>query len=174
MVAALRELFAKSRHPSQEDKESAAQMLSSILEQAQAIGHAHATDEVERAIAWGGKFQNVLSSAWNIVTNFVNRIAQWFAQQEATGEDITEQDIEDKIDSLAETVAGVEVAAAIEEDVQLSLYLAGVALVKSIAQPGACKFCLNKAAADPVPIDEFEPPPYHSRCRCSTAPADEE
>lgn len=174
MVATLRELYAKSRQPSHEDKESAAQTLASILEQAQQIGRVHAADEQQRAIAWGGKFQDALSSAWNIVANFVNRIAQWFADAAASGEDVTEADIEDKIDSLAETVAGVEVAAAIEEEILTELTLAGVALVKSIAQPGACESCLSKAAADPVPINDFEPPPYHSRCRCSTAPADEE
>lgn len=175
MVAALRELFAKSRHPSHDDKEAAAQTLADIIEQAKALGKAHASDEAqERAIAWGGKFQDILSSAWNIVTNFVNRIAEWFADQQASGEDVTEDEIEEKVESLAETVAGVEVAAAIEEEIWQELYLAGVSMVKSIAQPGACQFCQDKASEGAKPIDQFEPPPYHSRCKCSTAPADEE
>ena len=175
MVAALRELFAKSQHPSHEDKEAVAQILADIIQQAQAIGYAHATDEThERAIAWGGKFQNALSSAWNIVTNFAGRIAQWFSGQEAAGEDVTPEDIEDKIESLAETVAGFEVAAAIEEEVLRELTFAGVAMVKSIAQPGCCENCRARADAGAQPIDQFEPPPYHGRCRCNTAPADEE
>lgn len=174
-MTALRELFAKSRHPSHEDKESCAHTLASILEQAQAIGHVHASDETqERAIAWGGKFQDVLSSAWNIVTNFVNRIAEWFTEQEASGEDVSEEDITEKIESLADTVAGVEVAAAIEEDILTELTLAGVAKVRAIAQPGACEACIERAEAGPQPIDDFEPPPYHSRCRCATGVADEE
>lgn len=175
MVATLRELFAKSKHPSHDDKESAAHILADIIRQAQAIGHAHATDEVQqRAIAWGGKFQDALSSAWNIVTNFVNRIAEWFNGQEAAGEDVTEEEIVEKVESLADTVAGVEVAAAIEEDVLQELYLAGVGKVKPIAQPDACDDCKARAEAGAQPINDFEPPPYHSRCRCSSAPADEE
>lgn len=175
MVATLRELFAHGKHPSHDDQESAAQTLAHIIEQAQAIGRAHASDETqERAIAWGGKFQDTLSSAWNIVTNFVQRIAEWFTGKEASGEDVTEQDIVDKVDSLAETVAGVEVASAIEEEIWKELYFAGVKMVKSIAQPGACSDCVARADAAPVPINDFDPPPYHSRCRCNSAPADEE
>lgn len=175
MVAALREIFAKSKQPSHEDKETAANILADIIEQAQAIGRAHTNDEThDRAIAWGGKFQQVLSSAWNIVTNFVNRIAEWFTDQKTTGEDITEADITDKVESLAETVAGVEVAAAIEEEILRELTFVGVSMVKAIAQPDACDECKERAEAGAQPIDDFEPPPYHSRCRCSTAPADEE
>lgn len=175
MVSVLRELFAKSKHPSHDDKESAASMIASIIRQAQDIGHAHAAqDEHERSIAWGGKFTDALSSAWNIVTNFVQRIAEWFTKQESSGADITEQDIIDKVDSLAEQVGSVEVHAAIEQSVWETLYFAGVKMMRSIAQPGACEACQAKADEGPVPIDDFEPPPYHGRCRCSGAPADEE
>jgi len=174
MVAALREIFAKAKHPSHEDKESAAHILADIIEQAQAIGHAHATDEIERAIAWGGKFQDALSSAWNIVNNFVNRIAQWFTGQEAAGEDVTEADVVEKVDSLAEQVAGVEVAAAIEEEVLQGLTFAGVSMVRVVNQPGACDDCVARAEAGAQPINDFEPPPYHSKCKCSSAPADED
>jgi hypothetical protein len=169
----LRELYATRKQPTQEDKESAAHTLAGILEQAQAIGHAHATDEVARSIAWGGKFTNVLNSAWDIVTTFVSRIADWFTQQQAAGEDVSDSDLAEKIDSLAEQVGGFEVAAAIEESVLQELTFAGVQMVKSAAQPGACEDCQDKADADPVPINDFEPPPYHGKCRCSTAPVDE-
>lgn len=176
MVIALRELFAKSKHPSHGDKEACVQTLVSILEQAQAIGHAHVAQEEpqERAIAWGGKFQDLLSSAWNIVNHFVNRIAQWFTGQQASDEPITEEAIVEKVDSLAGQVASVEVHAAIEEDIVRELTLAGVKKVKSVCEPDACQDCQDKAAADPVSIDEYEPPPYHGRCRCGTIPADEE
>jgi hypothetical protein len=168
MVATLRELFAKARRPSQDDKERAVHVLASIIEQAKAIGHAHASQEEERATAWGGKFQHALSSAWNIVNNFVQRIADWFAGQD----EVTEEDVEAEVDSLAERVASYEVATAIEEQVLETLYFAGVTMVQSIAQPGACQPCQDKADDGPKPINDFDPPPYHGGCRCSAAPAD--
>lgn len=168
MVTALRELFAKSAQPSQEDKESAAHTLASILEQARAIGHAHAAQEEQRGIAWGGKFTDVLGSAWNIVEAFVQRVREWFSRQT----EVSEEDVEAEVASLAERVASVEVAAAIESEVLRELTLAGVLLVKSMAQPGACEPCQSKAEEDPVPIDDFDSPPYHGSCRCSTVPAD--
>ena len=167
MVSALRELFAKSKHPSQEDKESAAHTLAHIIEQAKAIGHAHAIDETQRGMAWGGKFQDALSSAWDIVNNFVQRIIDWFSSQD----EVTEDDVVAEVDTLAERVGGFEVAAAIEQEVLETLYFAGVLMVRSIAQPGACEPCVDRADAGPVPINDFEPPPYHGGCRCSSAPA---
>lgn len=170
----LRELFAKSKHPSHDDKEAAAQTLANIIEQAQALGHTYAQDEHERAIAWGGKFTNALSSAWNIVTNFVQRIGEWFTQQDASGASPDEQDIVDKVDALAEQVGSVEVHAAIEQSAWETLYFAGVKKMRSIAQPGACQACLDKAAEGAMPISDFVPPPYHGRCRCNGVPADDE
>lgn len=171
MVAALRELFARSRQPSHEDKEAAVHVLASIIEQALSIGHAHATDEAhERAVAWGGMFQNVLSSAWDIVSNFVGRIANWFSAHP----NATEEEVVEEVESLADRVAGFEVAAAIESEVLRELTFAGVKMARSIAQPGACDDCLTKAARGPVPINDFVPPPYHQYCQCSSAPADEE
>lgn len=169
MVSALRELFAKSKTPSQEDKESTAHVLAHVIEQAKSIGHAHANDET-RGMAWGGKFTDALGSAWDIVSNFVQRITDWFSGQT----DVTEDDVIAEVDSLAERVGSFEVAAAIESEVLSDLYFAGVLMVKSIAQPGACEPCVERAEAAPVPIHDFEPPPYHSGCRCSSAPADAE
>lgn len=171
MVAALREIFAKTRHPSQEDKEATVQTLAHIIEQAKAIGHAHVHAEEQRGLAWGGNFVNALSSAWDIVSNFVARIVDWFAGQ---GDGVSEDEIEAEVESLAERVAGFEVAAAVESEVLSELYFTGVLMVRSIAQPGACQLCLDKAAMGSQPINDFEPPPYHSHCRCSAAPADEE
>lgn len=174
MVSVLREIYAKSKHPSHDDKESAAQTLASIIEHAQAIGHTYAQGQQQRSIAWGDKFTNALNSAWSIVNNFVQRIAEWFTKQESSGADITEQDITDKIDSLAEQVADVEVHAAIEQEVWETLYFAGVKMMRSVAQPGACEACQDKADEGAVPIDDFEPPPYHSRCRCNGESADDD
>lgn len=172
MVTALRELFAQSRTPDHDAKESAAQSIAAIIEQAQAIGRAHASVEThERSLAWGGKFTDILQSAWNIVNTFVQRITDWFTQQE---DDVTEEAIEDEVDGLADRVGSFEVAAAIEEEVLRELTFAGVKMVKSEAQPGACEPCVERAERGPVPIDTFEPPPYHGLCRCSTVSADEE
>ena len=167
MVAALRQMFAGREQPTQESKESAVHTITTILEQAKAIGHAHASDEVERSAAWGGNFSNILTSAWGIVNTFVQRIADWVAGQD----EMTEDDLDAEVDSLAETVAGSEVAAAIEQEVLDTLAAQGVTLMKSIAQVGACPLCQDKADADPVPIGDFDGPPYHPHCRCSGAPA---
>lgn len=169
MVAALRELYAKSKHPSHEDKESAAHILAEIIQQAQQIGHEHA----ERSIAWGGKFTDVLSSAWNIVTNFVSRIAGWISDQMNgdTGEELSQDEIADEIESLAETVAGVEVAAAIEQEVMDTIQLQGFDQIQWYAQPDACPACKAKADMGAVPIGTdfggVATPPAHAHCRCS-------
>lgn len=169
MVVILRELFAKSKHPSHDDKESAAGMIASIIRQAQDIGHAHAQDEQQRSIAWGGKFQNALSSAWDIVSNFVQRIGDWISGQDAS--DLSEEDIIAEVDSLAETVASVEVPSAIEQEVMDTLQSQGLMQIRWVAQPGACDHCQANAGMGSVPIgtdfngDTF--PPAHPRCRCS-------
>lgn len=173
MVAALREIFAKSRHPSHEDKEAAAHVLADIIQQAQAIGHEHATDELERAIAWGGRFTDALSSAWNIVSNFVQRIADWISEQVSgdSGNELSQDDIAAEIETLAETVAGVEVAAAIEEEVMDTIQAQGYMQIQWYAQPDACKACRAKADMGAVPIGTdfggVATPPAHSNCRCS-------
>lgn len=174
MVSVLNSLtFSKSAQPSHEDQESAAERIASIIDAAQRIGHEHAAGGAhERAIAWGGRFQDAMSSAWAIVTNFIQRIKDWVSGQDADA--LTEDDIEEEVDSLAGRVASVEVHAAIEEEVWQTLYLAGVSMVRSIAQPGACQLCLDKAAQGAMPINDFTPPPYHGSCRCNTASADEE
>ncbi len=145
----------------------------SIIEQAKAIGHVHASqDEMERSQhAWGGNFSSTLSSAWNIVNLFVQRVADWFAEQ---GDDVTEDDIEAEVDDLAERVAGYEVASAIEQEVLDELAAQGVGKMKVVNQPGACAACVARASAGPVPASEFVPPPYHDYCQCNGAPADEE
>jgi hypothetical protein len=174
MVTALHELFAKSKQPSHEDQESAAHTLASIIEQAQAIGHAHAAQE--RGIAWGGNFSNALSSAWDIVTNFVGRMKDWITGQESGGADLSEDDVVAEIDSLASTVAGVEVASAIEQEVLDSLQSQGFMQIAWIAQPGACPLCVANAEASPLPIGSEWPsgdtiPPAHPHCRCSIGSA---
>ena len=171
MVTTLSGLFANSEQPSHDDKESAVQQLVSILEQAQAIGHAHASSELGRAVhSWGGNFQNSLNSAWAIVNTFAQRIADWFGQQHEAGDD----DVKTEAEALAKRVAGYEVAAAIEEEVVNTLVAQGISKLKSVAQDGACDDCQAKADADPVPASQFVPPPYHTECRCSSAGADEE
>ena len=168
MVTALRQLFASRAHPGYEDKEAAVQALSTILERAKAIGHAHASQEVERASnAWGGHFVSILNSSWAIVNTFVQRIEDWLSGQD----DVDEADIEAEVATLADHVAGYEVAAAIEEEVMQTLAAQGVTLMVSIAQPDACSDCVDRANADPVPIGDFDAPPYHTHCRCSGAPA---
>lgn len=173
MVAALRELFAKSKHPSHEDKESAAHVLADIIQRAQVIGHEHATDELERSIAWGGRFTDALSSAWDIVSNFVSRIADWISEQVSgdTGAELSQDDVVAEVDSLASTVAGVEVAAAIEEEVMDTLQSQGFLQIQWYAQPDACATCKAKADMGAVPIGTdfggVATPPAHSSCRCS-------
>lgn len=153
--------------------EAAVQKLASILEQAQAIGREHASNgKQERALAWGGKFVNLLQSAWDIVNTFVQRIVDWINDQDV--EDITQDDIDTEVATLADHVGSFEVAAAIEQEIVDILQAQGVSMMVSVAQPDACAGCLAKADADPVPIDQFVPPPYHGRCRCSSASGDEE
>lgn len=170
MVTALRQLFSGREQPSQEDKESAVQAIATIIEHARAIGHAHASNEHERAMnAWGGNFSNILNSAWGIVNTFVQRIEDWLAGQD----DVSEDDLDAEVDELAGHVGDYEVAAAIEQEVKDTLAAQGVTLMKSIAQEGACVPCQDKASADPVPIADFDPPPYHGKCRCNGAPANQ-
>ncbi len=144
-------------------------MLASLIEQSQAIGHAHAASAEQRAVAWGGKFVNALSSAWDIVNTFVQRIVDWMSGQ--SPEDLSEEDIQAEVDTLSERVGSFEIAAAIEQEVVDTLAAQGATLMVSIAQPGACTPCLERADADPVPIGDFEPPPYHGSCRCSSEAA---
>lgn len=173
MVAALREIFAKSKHPSHDDKEAAAHVLADIIQQAQQIGHEHATDELERSIAWGGRFTDALSSAWQIVSNFVQRIADWISEQVSgdSGAELSEDDVVAEVDSLASTVAGVEVAAAIEEEVMDTIQAQGFDQIQWYAQPDACKACRARADLGPVPIgtdfNGVATPPGHGGCRCS-------
>jgi hypothetical protein len=175
MVATLRELFAKSKHPSHDDQESAAQALGHIIEQAQALGRSHAAEHVgQRSVAWGGNFVNALQSGWDIVTNFVGKISGWIADQISGGNDPSPEDIQTEIDTVAGNVGGFEVHAAIESEVLRELTFAGTKMVRSIAQPGACQLCLDKAADGPVPINDFVPPPYHGGCRCNTESSDEQ
>lgn len=169
MVTTMRELFAASKHPSHDAKESAAAVLASLIEQAQAIGHAHAAGEEQRGMAWGGKFANALSSAWDIVNTFVQRIMDWMSGQDP--EDLDEEDIQAEVDRLSERVGSFEIAAAIEQEVVDTLASQGATFMVSVAMPGACNACLERAAADPVPIGDFEPPPYHGSCRCSSSSA---
>jgi hypothetical protein len=166
----LRQLFVHAPQPNYEDKESAAQQVMSLLEQARAIGHAHASDELERSSTWGGNFGDALSSAWQIVNMFVSRIADWFTAQDG---DVSEEDIQAQVDDLAETVAGTEVAGAIEQEVMDALSAQGVLMMRSVPQPGACDTCMTIAGAGPLPIADFVAPPYHPHCACSSAPADE-
>lgn len=178
MVAALREIFAKGKHPSHEDKEAAAHILVEILEQAQDMGREIARKgNHERGMAWGGRFTNLLESAWNIVSNFVQRIADWISGQDV--EALTEDDIVGEIDSLAERVGVAEITSAIEQEVLDELQAEGVTMVVSIAQPGACSPCVLNAEAGPIPIGTAFPsgdtrPPYHGGCRCNIAQADNE
>ena len=176
MVTTLRELFAQRKAPGHDDKEAAVQQIAALIEQAHAIGHAHATSEThERGIAWGGKFQNALNSAWDIVSNFVSRIADWIAGQDA--DDVSKEDIIAEVDTLAQTVASVEIPSAIEQEVMEELQAQGTIQIRWIAQPGACAHCQANADMGSVPIgtdfngDVF--PPAHAHCRCSLALGDD-
>jgi hypothetical protein len=171
VVATLREIYAKSRHPSHEDKESAAHVLASIIEQAQAIGRAHASSEQERGMAWGGDFLNALQSGWDIVTNFVSRITDWIQDQISGGNNPSDDAIQAEIDTVASNAGSYEVQSAIEQEVWQTLYMAGVTMVESVPQPGACEACLARASAGPVPINDYIPPPFHNLCKCGTRPA---
>jgi hypothetical protein len=175
MVATLRELYAKSRTPSHDDQESAAQALGHIIEQAQALGRSHAAESVgQRSVAWGGNFVNALQSGWDIVTNFVGKISGWIADQISGGNDPSPEDIQAEIDTVADNVGDFEVHAAVESEVLRELTFAGTKMVRSIAQPGACQMCLDEAAKGAVPINDFTPPPYHGSCKCNAMGADEQ
>lgn len=157
------------------------QTLVGILEQAQAIGREHARDEAhERGISWGGNFGNLLSSAWDIVTNFVSRIGDWVAswKTEHAGQEPTEAETQEKIEGLANTVANVEVQSAVEQAATESLRGQGHRTKKWHIQPGACAVCKANAAQGSIPIGEQfesgdEQPPAHDKCGCSVGPGDE-
>lgn len=169
MVAALRQLFSGREQPTQESKESAVHAIATIIDAAKVIGHAHASDELERA-AWGGNFSNVLSSAWGIVNTFVQRIADWIDGQDV--EDLTDEAIQDQVDSLAETVGDTEVASAIEGEVMEQLTAQGYTQQVWYADPEACPTCIENAEASPLPMGSEWPsgdtsPPAHPHCHCS-------
>lgn len=169
-MSALRELFAKSKKPSHDDQESAAQTISHLLSQAQDIGTALVDKAEERGMAWGGAFKDILSSAWDIVTNFVQRIGDWISEEIDDGEEITLDDIVAKVDALAETVASVEIPSAVEGAVLDAMETQGLFTIRWIAQPGACKICRDNADLGSVPIgydfDGTAFPPAHPGCRC--------
>lgn len=193
MVITLRELFAKSKHPSHDDKESAVQVIASLLEQAQEIGHQHAQIEThERSHAWGRRIKQhhdekhsvkktlLLVAAWQIVTNFVQRIIDWMAKQAA--DLLAEDDVIAEVDMLAETVASVEIPSAIEQEVLDAMQDQGFLHIAWIVQPDdrVCKTCRTNADQGAIPIgtafasgDNY--PPAHPRCRCSLgSPEDQE
>lgn len=174
-MSTLREIYAKGRHPSQEDKESAAHTIAALIEQAQAIGHRHVLGEQEsRGMAWGGNFLNALQSGWDIVNSFVQRIGNWISDQFSSGDDPTPEEIQDEIDEVAGHAGDFEIQSAVESEVLRALTFVGVKMVKVEAQPDACVPCRARAEQGAVPIDEFEPPPYHGKCRCATVEAGED
>lgn len=174
MVKALSSLhFKHGNAPSSKEQERVVKELADILEQAAHIGQAHAQSILERGIAWGDG-SNPLSAAWNIVTHFVSRILSWFSEQDP--EEVTEEDIEAEVEDLAEKVADVEVAAAIEIAVLDTLQAQGETEVRSIAQPGACARCQANADQGPIPIGTAfasgdTTPPYHGSCKCQLSTA---
>ncbi len=160
--------FTSDSHPSKADQTHAALAIADLLQQAKAIGHAHAADETQESSAWGGNFANVLASAWDIVQHFVDKISAWIDGQDA--EDLTEADIEAQVETLADHVGDYEVAAAIEQEVLDTLAAAGEDMLQSYPQPGCCSDCQAIADAGPTPISQFQPAPYHNGCRCSSGP----
>lgn len=173
MKQALKSLnFPRGKAPSHAEQERVAQALKDILQTAQDIGQARAQEgSTEEGIAWGTG-RNPLQSAWNIVTNFVEKIVSWWQGLGDDVEDITDADIEAEIDSEAELVGDFEVHSAIEQAVMDELEAQGVGEMSSIAQPGACERCQTNADESPIPIGDSFPstgdsvPPYHNRCRC--------
>lgn len=183
MVAALRELFAKGKHPSTEDKESTVQVIAHLLDQAQVIGREHVAQTIEgspekRGMAWGGKFTNTVQSAWNIVSRVVASIKTWIDQQNEGL--LTPEDIQKQIDLEVELVAGTEIQSAIEQEVLEVLQESGFTRIVWLAQAGACERCANNMDSGPISIGEAFPdgsttPPAHPRCRCSIGtPGDED
>lgn len=145
-------------------------LIADLLQRAKAIGQAHASDETRESGAWGGTFANVLSSAWDIVQNFVDKIAAWIGGQDEN--DLTEEDIAAQVDSLAETVGGAEIASAVEQAVLDELTAQGELQVQWYASPGACPLCLANADAGPIPAGSAFPsgdkcPQAHNYCQCS-------
>lgn len=162
--------FHVDDQPSQADQARLAIQIAGLLQRAKAIGKAHASDEAEESDAWGGVFADVFASAQQIVSNFVSKIADWIAGQDA--EDLDEGEIEAEVADLAETVGDTEVASAIEQSVLDELSAQGYLEVAWAVQPSACPLCLENASVSPIPIGTDWPsgdktPPAHPRCRCS-------
>lgn len=162
--------FDTDTQPSQADQARVAQEIADLLQRAKAIGHTHASDEAQESHAWGGSFSDMWQSARDIVSNFVQRVVDWFSGQDE--EDLTDEEIQAEVDSLAETVGDTEIASAIESAVMDELTNQGFMQIAWIAQPGACPMCMENAAASPLPIGSTWPsgdtiPPAHPRCRCS-------
>ncbi len=121
--------------------------------------------------AWGGSFADVFASAQQIISNFVQRIADWIDGQDAN--DLTEEDIEAEIANLAETVGDTEIASAIEEAVLEELQAQGeTQMVWYVSLEHSCANCIANAEASPLPIGSVWPsgdtaPPAHPNCSCS-------
>ena len=170
MVKALTSLsFSADEMPGMAAQEQVVQLLADILSRAQAIGRAHASDEKQERASWVQE-RNPVTSAWNIVTNFVRRIADWITGSDR--QESTAQDIADQVNTLAQTVADTEVHAAVEGAVLETLQVQGVPNIIWIAQEGACEQCQANADQGAIPIgtafetgDDY--PPAHPRCRCS-------
>lgn len=162
--------FADGEKPSQADQARITNEIADLLQRAQRIGHEHASDKAQEGISWGGAFTDMWQSARDIVSNFVQRVADWITGQDE--EDLTDADIQAEVDSLAETVGDTEIASAIESAVMDELNAQGFMQVAWIAMPGACALCMENAAASPIPIGTPFPsgdnyPPAHPHCRCS-------
>lgn len=167
-------MYAKSRTPSHDDQESAAETIAHLIEQAKEIAQQHVHGDARNSKAWGGNFINALQSAWLIVTSFTQRISGWIAQQTASGNEPTPAAIQTEIDIVTGHVGDFEIHAAIESEVLRELTFAGVKKAKIVAQPDACDDCKARAEAGAQPIDDVEPPPFHGGCRCGVIPADDE
>lgn len=173
MVTMLRELFAKSKKPNHDDQESAVEMLVALLEHAQAIGREHVTGKHERSLAWGGKFQNLMQSAWDIVNNFVHRVGDWIQEQiDGGNDDLSQEDIQTEIETVAENVSSFEIASCIEQAVLDEMEASGFERIAWGVQEGACKVCQGNADGGAIALGSTFPsgavkPPQHNRCRCS-------
>lgn len=62
------------------------------------------------------------------------------------------------------------VVAAVAAGALLAYRQAGVPMARWVTEPGACKTCLAREAAGPMPIDAMPWPPEHPHCRCGLAP----
>lgn len=169
----LKSLKFEDGEPSQADQARVTQEIADLLRRAKAIGRVH----VMESMTWGGVFSDLWQSAKDIVSNFVARIVGWIGGQSA--DDLTEEDIQAEVDTLAETVGDTEIAAAVEQAVMDELDAQGFMSIQWYAQPGACKLCQRNADQGPVPIGStFQSgdatPPAHPLCRCSIGAQSEE